>query len=132
MTSTGTRDLSRRQFLGTAVTAQFMTGYHRLVAAERRRVKIRDVQTMTLQGTSRTYVLVRVVSDDGQFGIGEAYGTPGVGVGEQILSIRPWLVGKDPLEIDTLYTELGIQTKNLSGTRTNVSAHNFIRAPTAL
>jgi L-alanine-DL-glutamate epimerase-like enolase superfamily enzyme len=106
------RVLSRRQFLGAAAAAP-LTRYHELAAAERKRVKIRDVQTMTLQGSSRTYVLVRIVSDDGLHGIGEAYGTPGVGVSEQILSLKPWLVGKDPLEIDTLYTELGVGTKDL-------------------
>src|SRR5436305_6173345 len=128
MQTTRARSFSRRQFLGAAATIPFLAGYDRFAAAERKRVKIRDVQTMTMQGASRTYVLVRIVSDDGLFGIGEAYGTPGVGVSEQILSIKPWLVGKDPLEIDTLYTELGIHTKDLSGTRTDGSAHNLIRA----
>ena len=109
-----------------------MSGYDGFAAAERKRVKIRDVQTMTLQGTSRTYVLVRVVSDDGVYGIGEAYGTPGVGVSEQIMSMKPWLVGKDPLEIDTLYTELGTRTKDLTGTRTDGSAHNFMRAASGI
>src|SRR5258707_4375536 len=107
------RSLSRREFIGAAAAASWLTRYHQLAAAERKRVKIRDVQTMTLQGASRTYVLVRVVSDADVFGIGEAYGTPGVGVAEQILSIKPWLAGKDPLEIDTLYTELGTRTKDL-------------------
>ena len=102
------RVLSRRQFLGAAAAVP-LTRYHGLAAAERKRVKIRDVQTMTLQGSSRTYVLVRIVSDDGLHGIGEAYGTPGVGVSEQILSLKPWLVGKDPLEIDT---PLGPKTQN--------------------
>ena len=87
---------------------------------------------MTMQGTSRTYVLVRIVSDDGMYGIGEAYGTPGVGVNEQILSIKPWLLGKDPLEIDTLFTAMGTGTKDLSGTRTDGSAHNFLRAASGI
>ena len=107
MKTTRARGLSRRQFLGAAAAVPFLAAYHRLAAAERKRVKIRDVQTMTMQGASRTYVLVRIVSDDGLYGIGEAYGTPGVGVKEQILSLKPWLVGKDPLEIDTLYTRSG-------------------------
>src|SRR6202011_5009371 len=131
MKATRARGFSRRQFLGAAA-APFLTGYYQLVAAERKRVKIRDVQTMTMQGASRTYVLVRIVSDDGLYGVGEAYGTPGVGVSEQILSIKPWLVGKDPLEIDTLYTELGERTKDLSGTRTDGSAHNFMRAASGI
>src|SRR5215470_11324357 len=131
MTAARTHALSRRQFL-RAAAAQSLTRSYGLAAAERKRVKIRDVQTMTLQGASRTYVLVRIVSDDGLYGIGEAYGTPGVGVSEQILSIKPWLVGKDPLEIDTLYTGLGVGTKDLSGTRTDGSAHNFLRAASGI
>ena len=76
MKAARTRALSRRKFLGAAAAAQSLTRYYGLAAAERKRVKIRDVQTMTLQGASRTYVLVRIVSDDGLFGIGEAYGLP--------------------------------------------------------
>src|SRR6187402_2819869 len=68
--------------------------------SERARVKIRDVQVMVMQGPGRNYTLVRVVSDAGPFGIAEAYGTPGVGVKEQILGLKPWLIGKSPLEID--------------------------------
>ena len=51
---------------------------------------------------------------------------------EQIVSIRPWLVGKDPLEIDTLYSGLGVGTKDLSGTRTDGSAHKLIRAASGI
>ncbi len=82
---------------------------------------------MMLEG-GRTYTLVKITADDGLFGIAEAYGSPGVGVKEQILSLKPWLVGKDPLEIDTLYVTMGEGTRNLSGTRTDGSAHNLIRA----
>jgi L-alanine-DL-glutamate epimerase-like enolase superfamily enzyme len=82
---------------------------------------------MMLEG-GRTYSLVKITADDGLFGIAEAYGSPGVGVKEQVLSLKPWLVGKDPLEIDTLYTTMGRGSRNLSGTRTDGSAHNLIRA----
>jgi L-alanine-DL-glutamate epimerase-like enolase superfamily enzyme len=132
------RKLSRRDFLKTATvtsTAAFMGGsapfmirYHQLAAAERKRVKVRDVQVMTLQGAARRYTLVKIVSDDGMYGISEAYGTPAVGVKEQILSLKPWLVGKDPLEIDALYTKMDQGTSPLSGTRTDGSAHNLMRA----
>ena len=76
----------------------------------------------------RTYTLVKITADDGLFGIAEAYGSPGIGVKEQVLSLKPWLVGKDPLEIDALYTDMGVGSRNLSGTRTDGSAHNLIRA----
>ena len=119
--------ISRRDFLGYTAALPFLFQFHELAAAQRKRVKIRDVQVMVLEG-NRTYTLVKITSDDGLFGIAEAYGSPGVGVKEQILSLKPWLVGKDPLEIDTLYTWMGRGTRNLSGTRTDGSAHNLIRA----
>src|SRR4051812_41562175 len=96
--------------------------------SERARVKIRDVQVMVMQGPGRNYTLVRVVSDAGPYGIAEAYGTPAVGVKEQILALRPWLIGKNPLEIDKLCTQMGKGSSNLSGTRTDGSAHNLMRA----
>lgn len=123
-------NLSRRAFLGAA-TAPFLARFHQLAAAERKRFKIRDVQIMVLQG-GRTYTLVKIVADDGVYGIGEAYGTPGVGVKEGVLSLKPWLVGKDPLEIDTLYTTLGEHTRDLSGTRTDGSAHQLMRAASGI
>src|SRR5262249_17818556 len=112
-------------------TAPFLVRYRQLAAAERKRVKIRDVQTMVIQG-ERTYTLVKIVSDAGIHGIGEAYGTPGLGVKEQVHSLRPWLVGKDPLDIDTLYTQMGVHTKSLSGSRTDGSAHSLMRAASGI
>jgi L-alanine-DL-glutamate epimerase-like enolase superfamily enzyme len=129
---TVSRGLSRRQFLwglGAApFVPAFLSSFYELAAAERKRVKIRDVQVMVMQGASRNYVLVKITSDAGLYGIAEAYGTPGVGMKEQILSLKPWLVGKDPLEIDRLYTFMGEGTRDLSGTRTDGSAHNLMRA----
>ena len=122
--------LTRRQFLPISAPL-FLSGFHRLAAAESKRFKIRDVQTMVLSG-QRTYVLVKIVSDQGVYGIGEAYGSPGVGVKEQIHDIKKWLLGKDPLEIDTLFTTMGDRTPNLSGTRTDGSAHNFLRAASGI
>src|ERR1700678_800043 len=125
------RSFNRRSFLGAAAGAPFLVRYHQLAGAERKRLKIRDVRTMVLQGPSRTYVLVKVLADDGQYGIAEAYGTPAIGVKEQILSMKPGLVGKDPLEIDAIYTLLDAHVKDLSGTRTDGSAHNLMRAASA-
>lgn len=119
--------ISRREFLGCTAALPFLFQFHELAAAQRKRVKIRDVQVMMLEG-SRTYTLVKITADDGVFGIAEAYGSPGVGVKEQVLSLKPWLVGKDPLEIDKLYVTMGEGSRNLSGTRTDGSAHNLIRA----
>ena len=121
---------TRRSFLATAAVP-FLAGYQTLAAAEKKRYKIRDVQTMVIKG-GRTYTLVKIVSDAGVYGIGEAYGTPGEGVKQQIHDIKAWLIGKDPLEIDTLYTNMGEHTANLSGTRTDGSAHNFMRAASGI
>src|SRR5882762_5978239 len=123
---------SRRQLLWSLGAAPFLPSFHEMAASERKRVKIRDVQVMVMQGASRTYTLIKITSDAGPYGIAEAYGSPGVGVKEQVLSLKPWLVGKDPLEIDTLYTTMGEGTRDLSGTRTDGSAHNLLRAVSAV
>jgi L-alanine-DL-glutamate epimerase-like enolase superfamily enzyme len=102
-----------------------------LASAAVARHKIANVQTMTLQG-GRTYILVKITADNGMYGIAEAYGTPGFGVKEQIHSLKPWLIGKDPLETDKIFTLLGQGAANLSGTRTDGSAHNFLRAASAI
>ena len=74
---------------------------------------------MMLQGP-RTYTLIKVLTDAGVYGIGEGYGSPGVGVKEGVFELRPYFIGKDPLEIDALYTGLG--------QRTDGSAHMLLRA----
>ena len=89
------RNVSRRQFLqgvgaapfaGPALTyaglgvPAFLSSFHEAAAPERKRVKIRDVQVMVMQGASRTYTLIKITSDAGLYGIAEAYGSPGVGV----------------------------------------------------
>ena len=124
--------LSRRSFLGAGALASVLPHTSQLLAAETKQRKIHDIQTMTLQGPSRTYLLVKVIADDGVYGIAEAYGTPGVGVKEQILAMKPGLVGKDPLEIDVLYTFLDNHARDLSGTRTDGSAHNLMRATSGI
>lgn len=120
--------LPRRSFLGAGALAAFLPHYYRMAATERNQLKIRDLRTMTVQGPSRTYTLVKVVADDGIYGVAEAYGTPAIGVKEQILSLKPGLVGKDPLQIDVIYTFLGTDNRNPSGTRTDGSAHSLMRA----
>jgi L-alanine-DL-glutamate epimerase-like enolase superfamily enzyme len=117
---------SRRAFLRSLAavsTASWLSRYHTLAASEKGRVKITDVQVMMLQGP-RNYSLVKIDTDAGVYGIGEGYGNPGVGVKEQILALRPELIGKDPLQIDAIYTGLG--------QRTDGSAHMLIRAASGI
>ena len=110
--------MTRRTFLQTLPAAPFLSRYHAIAAPDLNKVKIRDIQTMVVQGP-RTYTLVKVVSDAGLYGIGEAYGSPGAGVKEQIHVLKSEIIGKDPLQIDTIYTGLG--------QRTDGSAHSLMR-----
>jgi L-alanine-DL-glutamate epimerase-like enolase superfamily enzyme len=115
--------MTRRTLLRHLAAAPFLARYHALAAPDKTKVKIKDVQTLLIQGP-RTYTLVKVVSDSGLYGIGEAYGSPGVGVKEQVLALKPELIGKDPLEIDTIYVGLG--------QRTDGSAHSLMRAASGI
>lgn len=130
-------DWSRRRFLGMiGGTALFgaeglLRGFAQLAAPEPRKRTITDIQTMTVVG-ERTYVFVKVVTNAGHYGIAEAYGTPAIGVKEQIQVLKPLLLGKDPLEIDSIYTFLGVGGPALSGTRTDGSAHNLMRAASGI
>lgn len=119
--------LSRRQLLSSFAALPFAN----IAAAQAGKHSITNVQTMMMQG-GRTYTLVKITANNGVFGIGEAYGSPGVGVREQIDSLKPWLTGKDPLQIDTIYTKLGVGGNNLSGARTDGSAHNLMRAASGI
>ncbi|MDZ4796805.1 MAG: mandelate racemase/muconate lactonizing enzyme family protein [Bryobacteraceae bacterium] len=110
--------MKRRTFLGSLAAAPFLAQYHAMAAPSKNRAKIRDIQTMVVQGP-RTYTLVKVVSDAGVYGIGEAYGNPGAGVREQIEVLKQEIMGKDPLQIDAIYQGLG--------QRTDGSAHSFMR-----
>jgi L-alanine-DL-glutamate epimerase-like enolase superfamily enzyme len=123
--------LTRRRFVAALAGAPFLTRYRLLAEPEKRRYKIRDIQAMVISGP-RTYTLVKITADNGVYGIGEAYGTPAIGVKEQILDLKPSLAGKDPLEIDTLYTHLGEGGKSLSGSRTDGSAHELMRAASGI
>jgi L-alanine-DL-glutamate epimerase-like enolase superfamily enzyme len=122
---------SRREFLAGVTAAPMLARHCALAAPAAVSATIRDVQVMILQG-ARTYTLIKITADNGVYGIGEAYGSPGVGVKEQVLSLKPWLTGKNPLEIDYLYTMLGATGPNLAGSRTDGSAHMLIRAASGL
>jgi L-alanine-DL-glutamate epimerase-like enolase superfamily enzyme len=76
--------------------------------------------------------LVKITASDGTYGIGEAYGSPSIGTKQQILELKPFLVGKDPLGIDVIYSELGRGANSLAGTRTDGSAHNLVRAASGI
>lgn len=107
--------VSRRRFLWAVPAA--------LAAGERGRARITEIRAMVLQGP-RTYTLVKILTDAGVYGIGEGYGSPGVGIKEGVLELRPYFIGKDPLEIEALYSGLG--------DRINGSANMLLRAASAI
>ncbi len=131
------QEWSRRNFLRDG-SASLLAGAAGLAAtptlaeaAGRIRAKITDVQAMEIAGGggglgtggARTYVFVKILTDGGVYGIAEGYGRPNVGLRDQVANLKPRLVGRDPLEIDKIYTFLGDGIPALSGTFTDGSAH---------
>ena len=70
---------------------------------EPRDLEITDVQTTMVDGNF-PWTLVRVYTDAGVVGTGEAYW--GAGVPELIERMKPFLVGENPLDIDRLFEHL--------------------------
>ncbi|QSG05846.1 mandelate racemase/muconate lactonizing enzyme family protein [Halapricum desulfuricans] len=68
-----------------------------------RDVEITDVQTTMVDGNF-PWTLLRVYTDAGVVGTGEAYW--GAGVPELVDRMTPFLVGENPLDIDRLYEHL--------------------------
>lgn len=103
---------SRREFFTSiaGVSALALLNPFSLMASESGKAKITDIKTMVFKGPSgkyglgRNYTLVKVETDTGLYGIAEAYGTPGLGVKEAIHGIKKQFIGKDPIQIDRLYT----------------------------
>ena len=95
--------LTRRTFL-TGAAMLFPAPYQRLAAALRKKVKITDVKCMIVRGTW-DWNLIKIETDSGVYGIGEAYWGPGVK--DLVLTqMKPILVGEDPLNVDKLYTKM--------------------------
>ena len=98
----------RRNFLkgvGAMVpAAAVLSGYRAMAAPLLKKVKITDVKTMFVQAHTQT-TLVRIDTDAGISGIGEAYW--GRGVKEVIMGyLRDLVVGEDPLNIEPLFTKM--------------------------
>ncbi len=63
-------------------------------------MKITNVSTAVIEGNFN-WVLVRVETDEGVTGLGEAYW--GVGVAELVHKAKPLLIGEDPFNVGKLY-----------------------------
>ena len=68
--------LSRRAFLVAAGASTVLARYHLLAAAEKNKLKIRDVRTVPLQGPSRMYVCRTVFVGIGQGRAAGRFGNP--------------------------------------------------------
>jgi L-alanine-DL-glutamate epimerase-like enolase superfamily enzyme len=98
--------MNRRQFLqGTAATGLcFAAPYQKLAAALHKKVKITDVKCMIVRGTW-DWNLIKIETDSGMYGIGEAYW--GWGVKDLVINkLKHSLIGEDPLNVDKLYTKM--------------------------
>src|SRR5688572_25721533 len=94
--------MNRRTFLKAATGAPI--ALHQAAAQLKGKVKITDVKVMIVRGTW-DWNLVRVDTDAGVSGIGEAYW--GFGVKDMILNqLKPLVVGEDPLNVDKLYHKM--------------------------
>src|ERR1700691_1349265 len=101
--------MDRRNFLRTAAAGFLFSGpFQRLAAALRKKVKITDVKCMIVRGTW-DWNLIKVETDSGLYGIGEAYW--GWGVKDMVLAkMKPIVVGEDPLNVDKLFTKMLMQS----------------------
>ena len=100
---------TRRGFLRTALGAAAVAPYgmlplHRLAAAVRGKVKITAVECMVIRGTW-DWNLIRVKTDAGVHGLGEAYWGPGV-KDLALNQLAQHVIGEDPMNVDKLYTKM--------------------------
>lgn len=101
-------DAHRRSFLKSLAAAvpasASLPAYQTISAPLRKKVKITDLKAMVVRGTT-DWNLVKVETDSGLTGIGEAYW--GRGVKDVILGyLRQLVIGEDPLNIEPLYTKM--------------------------
>ncbi|WP_327051641.1 mandelate racemase/muconate lactonizing enzyme family protein [Halomicrococcus gelatinilyticus] len=100
------RDYSTLHDPNAEYTMRDLSGETMGVTADRggpRDLEITDVQTTMVDGNF-PWTLVRVYTDAGVVGTGEAYW--GAGVPELIDRMRPFLVGENPLDVDRLFEHL--------------------------
>ena len=76
-------------------------------------MKITDVQATSVKGFKQ-WNYVRILTDEGITGLGEAH--PGVGVVDVVVKqLRSTLIGKDPRDVEPLYTQMTRSARARSG-----------------
>jgi L-alanine-DL-glutamate epimerase-like enolase superfamily enzyme len=101
--------MNRRKFLGISVASlslqPFAGPYASVKESLRKKVKITSVKAMVVRGPIADWPLVKIETDSGITGYGEAYW--GRGVKDVILGyLREAVIGEDPLDIDRLYSKM--------------------------
>src|SRR5947199_1729511 len=67
-------------------------------------MKITDIKTFLVGGGGRNWVYVKILTDQGLFGIGEAYSAgPDEATVKVIEDFKIWLVGNDPRNVQYLF-----------------------------
>src|ERR1022692_4578488 len=104
--------MNRRTFLQSAAVlgagCLFPAPYQRLAAQLKGKIKITDVKCMIIRGTW-DWNLIKIETDSGLYGIGEAYW--GWGVKDLVVNkMKGIIVGEDPLNVDKLYTKMLMQS----------------------
>jgi L-alanine-DL-glutamate epimerase-like enolase superfamily enzyme len=104
--------MNRRTFLRSAAAlgagCLFPAPFQRLAAAVKGKIKITDVKCMIIRGTW-DWNLIKIETDSGLYGIGEAYW--GWGVKDLVVNkMKGIIVGEDPLNVDKLYTKMLMQS----------------------
>ena len=124
--------LTRRNLLaagGGLAAASFLLERPRVVEAVRGastelgKVKVRDVKTASVTLTYYDAHLVKVTTDAGIFGLGEAY--RGAGTLDWIDTMKEQVIGEDPLQVDYLWHKMmreGSGSDARSGTLTGAIA----------
>jgi galactonate dehydratase len=110
---------SRRRFLGMAAAGWSLERSQVLRAAPKAesmlgKVKIRDVQTASIDIRYPAH-LVKITTDQGVFGIGEAFNGPGVL--DNIQYLKRYVIGADPLQVDYLWTRMSEATSGHHGSK---------------
>ena len=103
----------RRAFLkaitaGAAGSFLLAEPYRSLAETLRKKVKITDVKCMIVRGTW-DWNLIKIETDAGISGIGEAYWGPGV-KDVVLRQLKPLIIGEDPMNVDKLYTKMLMQS----------------------
>ena len=85
-------------------------------------MKITAIETYLVNPGHRNYIFVRVLTDEGLYGVGEAYSAgPDDAVVAVIKDFETWLVGRDPREIEAIWSLLYNASRFPGGVVTNAA-----------